>query len=129
MAKAKKDLVFGDDIYCAVDIFESDFEEEVNYENCLLEQGTKGKFIAFKTDPLYPTFDVIAFFGDDTIMTLYREMISTEPVEIGQGFPCPVCGELNTLANAAEGCKGCGVSYNPINGEIGDGETEEGTPF
>mgnify|MGYP003441458636 CR=1 FL=1 len=131
MAKTKSELVFGDLIYIVRDVFPGDlYEDNFDYDDCLLEQNDKGRFIAFKSDPEYPTLDIIALFGDDTVMTLYREMITmTEPSSTEGSYECPVCGERNSLEKALDGCRGCGIPYDPINGQVGDGQTEEQTPY
>jgi rubredoxin len=129
VAKAKSQLVFGDDIYVIDDIFQGDlYEDNFDFDDCLLEAGEKGRFIAYKTDPEYKGLDIIVLFGDDTIYILYREMIATEPITIKEGYVCPVCGESNSIEKALEGCKGCGVPYDPINGQVGDGNMEEQAP-
>lgn len=118
-----KKLVFGTVVYAIDDILESDTNEDSYDDEILIDRGEPGKFIAYLA---YDHNIAIIFFEPDTILQVPVNSITTN-IAKDMGYPCYVCGAYNNIEQALEGCKGCGIPYNPIDGNIGDSSAPDVT--
>lgn len=122
MAEDKK-LVFGTIVYAIDNILESDTNEDSYDDEILIDRGEPGKFIAYLS---YDHNIAIVFFEPDTILQVPVNSITTNLVR-DMGYPCYVCGAYNSIEQALEGCRSCGIPYNPIDGNVGDSNSPDVT--